>query len=140
MNMRKMANIAILIVIGFCLGAMFSDIGAADQYLSEWQTLIAGILAVAAAAWTVGEMRRTDSMQQQRHKELVLLNLRADRLRARRAAFPYADRLERFADAMHMGVEQLGAHPDEDRNRFCCAQDCTGNATYRCRCDRRRNH
>ncbi|MBB6352485.1 hypothetical protein ACFFTN_19900 [Aminobacter aganoensis] len=117
MNLRKIADIVVLIIIGFCLGGMFSDVSATDQYLSEWQTLIAGILAVAAAAWTVGEMRRNDSMQQQRHEELMLLNLRADRLRAERAAFPYADKLEYASNIISERVEQLGAHRDIDINR-----------------------
>lgn len=118
MNLQKTANIAILIVIGFCLGGMFSDISTTEHSLSEWQTLIAGNLAVVAAAWTIGEMRRNDTMQQQRHAELVLLSLRADRLRARRAAFPYADRLEQYSDAVYELVERLGTVGDANFNRL----------------------
>lgn len=118
MNLRKMADIAVLIVIGFCLGGIFSDVSATEQYLSEWQTLIAGILAVAAAAWTVGEMRRNDSMQQQRHEELMLLSLRADRLRAERAAFPYADKLEHASNVISHQVQRLLARRDVSSSRY----------------------
>lgn len=118
MSTRKIADVTVLIVIGFCIGGMFSDISATERYLSDWQTLIAGFLAVVAAAWTVGEMRRNDTMQQQRHEELILLNLRADRLRAERAAVPYADRLENASDVISQQVQQLMAHRDVRASRY----------------------
>lgn len=93
MNLRKVVDVAALVVIGVCIGGLISEVSTAERYLSDWQTLIAGILAVVAAAWTVGEMRRNDTMQQVRHEELMQLNLRADRLRARRAALPAADEI-----------------------------------------------
>lgn len=126
MNLRKAADVAVLLAIGFCIGGMFSDVSAADQYLSEWQTLIAGCLAVIAAAWTVGEMRRNDTMQQKRHEELMQLNLRTDRLRARRAAFPYSIQLasvgERLDSHKADGFDELDAN--EKQNAIAIMQQC----------------
>ena len=42
--------------------------------VAEWQTLIAGVLAVLAAYLTIAEMRRAAAAEHQRH-----LNLEADR-------------------------------------------------------------
>lgn len=89
MTLRKFVDAGVLLAIGFLVGMMVADVSSVEHFASEWQTLIAGILAVIAAAWTVREMRRNDGAQQVRHEQLMQLNLRADRLRARRAAFPY---------------------------------------------------
>lgn len=90
MTLRQVVDIVAVLAIGALIGLMVADVGSSERHIGDWQTLIAGILAVIAAAWTVGEMRRNDRMQQSRHEELMQLNLRADRLRARRAAFPYS--------------------------------------------------
>lgn len=90
MTARKIINAGVLLAIGILVGLMLADISSIEHVASEWQTLIAGILAVIAAVWTVTEMRRSDGAQQIRHDQQMSLNLRADRLRARRAAFPFA--------------------------------------------------
>ena len=54
----------------------------------DFQTLLTGLLAVGAASWTVMTMERTDKEAERRHRQLVQLNLRADRLRIDRLVFP----------------------------------------------------
>ncbi|RWC58899.1 hypothetical protein [Mesorhizobium sp.] len=56
------------------------------DWLDRWQTLIAGAFAVAAALFTVGQMQKSDTLQEARHRQLVRLTLRADILSADRAA------------------------------------------------------
>ncbi|WP_139283802.1 hypothetical protein [Rhizobium sp. NFR12] len=56
--------------------------------ISDFQTLFTGMAAVAAATWTVLTMEKTDARQEARHRELVALTIRADRLRADRAVHP----------------------------------------------------
>lgn len=50
------------------------------NWVSEFQTLITGILAVSAATWTVFTMDRTDAASEKRHRELVGLSLRKEAL------------------------------------------------------------
>lgn len=107
MKLRKMADVVVLIGIGVCIGGMASDVSSAERSLSDWQTLIAGFFAVAAAAWTVGEMRKQDQSQQARHEELMKLNLRSDRLRVMRAANPYAAELRARGNDLALAVESL---------------------------------
>ncbi|MGN7770770.1 hypothetical protein [Phyllobacterium sp. 22552] len=54
----------------------------------RWQTLIAGILAVLAAGFTIRQMQISDRKQQSRHEDLLNLNLRTDKLLLERAAIP----------------------------------------------------
>ncbi|MBB3462004.1 hypothetical protein [Rhizobium sp. BK377] len=75
----------------------------------DFQTLITGLAAVLAAAFTVGKMQqtidvmeRTDRESDRRHRELVGLTRRPDRLRLQRAVFPQLQDLQeissRFVD------------------------------------------
>lgn len=57
-------------------------------FIYDFQTLIAGILAVGAAGWTVVTMEKTDREAANRHSQLVELQLRPDSLRIQRMVFP----------------------------------------------------
>gem|GEM_PF-5749877 len=48
-------------------------------YLYDFQTLITGLAAVAAAAMTIRQMMQTDRASDQRHRELMELTVRSDR-------------------------------------------------------------
>lgn len=82
---------------GTFIGIALTDATTAEFWLYRYQTIIAGILAIVAAAWTVYEMRRTDDRQGQRHTELVKLNLRSDSMKAARAADTFPDTLRGIA-------------------------------------------
>lgn len=83
--------------IGFIAGMAWCDFGHQEDWVSNYQTLITGILAVAAAYVTVNAMSRAEDRQQSRHDELLKLSLRADRLRVQRAEYPFADVIDDFS-------------------------------------------
>ncbi|MBP1852708.1 hypothetical protein [Rhizobium halophytocola] len=57
--------------------AMFGDrTQGLAQRVYDFQTLIAGLIAVFAAAWTVRAMEGSDRAQERRHNHTVALNLR----------------------------------------------------------------
>lgn len=66
----------------------------------NFQTLFAGILAVGAAYLSVRQMNVTDERSEQRHKELVTLQLRPDRLRLERAVNPQLEELKDLASLL----------------------------------------
>jgi len=104
------------VLIGIALGAAIASADGTAAFLSTWQTLIAGIMAVAAAAITIMQMQKTDGEQHRRHAEVIALNqqtdqnqqlrhddivrlgLRADRLRAERLRDIWSKALTDFAD------------------------------------------
>ncbi|RRN67620.1 hypothetical protein [Agrobacterium deltaense] len=63
------------------------------DWLYDFQSLIGGILAVIAAAFTVLQMRISDDRSEARHKEALKLQVRADSLRFERMFFPLHDEL-----------------------------------------------
>ncbi|MGN7715224.1 hypothetical protein [Agrobacterium radiobacter] len=64
------------------------------NFIYDFQTLIGGGAAIIAAWYTVGQMRITDEKSELRHRELVALQLRSDRLRIERLLFPSLGDLE----------------------------------------------
>lgn len=88
------------IATGIFVGLSLDGATEFGGWLSQWQTLVAGALAVGAAAVTVLQMERTDIRQQTRHIELVRLGLRADRLTMLRLRDVWLDRLVAQADAI----------------------------------------
>lgn len=67
-------------------------------WIYDFQTLITGVAAVTAATLTIRTMERTDYRQEKRHRELVELTLRADRLRIDRVIFPQMQELAAAAN------------------------------------------
>ncbi len=63
--------------------------GASDNFfrnvLYDFQTLVAGALAIGAAWWTVRTQQVSDALSERRHRELVALDMRSDWLRVDRA-------------------------------------------------------
>ncbi|TGQ69530.1 hypothetical protein EN829_014965 [Mesorhizobium sp. M00.F.Ca.ET.186.01.1.1] len=77
-------------VLGLIVGMAWVDFWNELNPVKEYQTLIAGLAAVAAAFATINTMHRTDEGQAERHRQkLVDITLRADRLKASRAAFGF---------------------------------------------------
>ncbi len=50
------------------------------KYIYNYQTLLTGILAVAAAFVTVRQMRASDALSEQRHRQLIRFQVRNDRM------------------------------------------------------------
>jgi hypothetical protein len=63
------------------------------NFIYDFQTLIGGGAAIVAAWLTVRQMRITDEKSEARHRELVSLQIRADRLRVERLLYPSLDEL-----------------------------------------------
>ena len=95
------AGSALIPPILFGQARVINDQSGGDPWrntIFDFQTLLTGVAAVAAASWTVYTMEKTDSRQEQRHRELVSLTMRADRLRADRAVNPQLDDFETYVD------------------------------------------
>ncbi len=65
----------------------FEPINPWRDWLYDFQSLIGGIFAIVAAAFTVLQMRISDERSERRHKEVLQLQLRADGLRLERMYF-----------------------------------------------------
>ncbi|RUV03491.1 hypothetical protein EOB36_05895 [Mesorhizobium sp. M6A.T.Cr.TU.017.01.1.1] len=92
-------------VIGFIAGMAWSDLDHQAKWLYDYQTLVTGTLAVAAAFITVNAMNKTEERQQKRHEELMKLSLRPDKMAVDRAAYLQAI------------FQQLGDETDEFSGR-----------------------
>ncbi|GEM_PF-6890069 len=90
----SVSHIIVYIMIGVGLFFVFNAIILGDENNQLWliiynfQTLITGIFAIIAALITVRTMRKTDETQEDRHRELISMNLRHDRMIVRRAVNP----------------------------------------------------
>lgn len=90
MNTELFANLfaaVSLLIVGMLLGSSWTNTCPPQNWLHEWETLTAGMLAVLAAGWTVTEMRRADAKQQIRHDQMFENSRRPDQLKKKRAAF-----------------------------------------------------
>jgi hypothetical protein len=85
------------VLAGIFIGVALADSTTSEFWLYRYQTILAGILAIVAAGWTVVEMRRSDDRQERRHGELVKLGVRADGLKAARAAHTFPGAIRTFA-------------------------------------------
>lgn len=84
-------GVALIMPVFFGDPASFDDRSGGDplrNLIYDFQTLIGGALAVAAAWWTVRTMEKTDIAAERRHSEQVALILRADKLAVQRAIYP----------------------------------------------------
>lgn len=96
-------------LIGFLLGISLHQVTPETTWLYDYQALVAGFMAIAAAGVTITAMTWIDFRQQKRHEDLMRLNLRRDRLRFRRAAVPV---IERVSDIRLPGIDN-GTAPSE---------------------------
>ena len=78
----------------------------------DFQTLFTGMAAVAAATWTVFTMERTDARQERRHRELVRLSLRSDRLLVERMLHPAVDLLPDYLTDMRRYLAAIEGKDD----------------------------
>ncbi|RVJ75110.1 hypothetical protein [Sinorhizobium medicae] len=96
----------------------FDDRSGGDAWrntIYDFQTLFTGLAAVAAAAMTILVMERTDARQEERHRELVQLSLRADRLRISRAVHPQLDELPYFFEDIDQLCHAFTGDPSKIR-------------------------
>lgn len=113
--MRDMsANEAVAIagVIVFAVFILVPIVGEYPSYswtalLYRWQTLLGGILAIAAAWLTIRQMRAGDIANELRHKENVQLALRGELNTIKRALHPQAISLKVAAFGLSTDYEYL---------------------------------
>lgn len=74
----------VCVFMGVALGAALASTDGTAAFLSAWQTLIAGIMAVVAAAITIMQMQKSDEEQQGRHADMIALNQQTDQNQQRR--------------------------------------------------------
>lgn len=67
-----------------------------SNFVFNYQTLVTGIAAVAAATLTIRQMDKVDAKQEDRHRELVRLQLRQDTIRMQRALRPQLNELQEW--------------------------------------------
>jgi hypothetical protein len=81
--------LVVALMIAASVSVLIATFQANDNPVTRWvstyQTLIGGIFAIFAAYVTVYQMRDSDFENDRRHRELMSLGLRADRLRLDRA-------------------------------------------------------
>ncbi|MDQ0454632.1 hypothetical protein [Rhizobium paknamense] len=65
-----------------------ADQSCIRNYIYDFQTLITGVLAVAAAYFTVRQMQETDRLAEQRHRDQIQLQMRPDKLKLERRLIP----------------------------------------------------
>lgn len=109
--------ITLAVVVGVTatfLPALFGDPPNADggggdtwrRFIYDFQTLITGYAAIAAAFWTVAQMRTSDALQERRHQQLLELTIRPERktaLRTRSWLVPKFSHFRgRYAEAAHL--------------------------------------
>jgi hypothetical protein len=114
-------GLAFTVVVAATVPAAFWS-GTSDrlgQFVYDYQTLITGLLAVAAAALAVWQARRTDERSESRHRQILNLSLRADRLRVERATKPLANELaETFKKLDNLWSKFPKENSAKERRRF----------------------
>ncbi|WPJ67940.1 hypothetical protein AUSSIE_17 [Sinorhizobium phage Aussie] len=70
------------LVLAMVMGTFVATLAPnpAQGWIKDYQTLLGGAFAIIAALVTVIQMRKSDAKSEARHRELVVLQLRADRL------------------------------------------------------------
>lgn len=92
-------QIIFYLLIGVALFVVLNTVILGDEnnglwlFVFKFQTLITGVFAIIAALITVRTMRITDEKQELRHRELMSLNLRRDRMIVARAAKPQLEEI-----------------------------------------------
>ncbi|MER8654397.1 hypothetical protein [Mesorhizobium sp. M0847] len=79
------ASNVVAALFGVFVGLALVDFPGVETWLEHWQTLIAGILAVVAAAVTIRQMQVSDAGQQRRHEHLIRMSMRTETLVVLRA-------------------------------------------------------
>lgn len=111
--------VAIVLAYPILTGAEPGIFGFGGSYwrklIYDFQTLLAGFLAILAAAGTVIMMDHTERKQADRHIELVRLQTRADKLTISRAANPQLEELPDFIENISSLSNQFSTNIDAAR-------------------------
>lgn len=137
---KKNSNISHIIfyfMIGVGLFVLFNAIILGDEnnqlwlFVYKFQTLITGIFAIIAALITVRAMRKTDEKQEHRHRELISLNLRRDRMIVRRAINPQLGLIAWYMKQLRRRIEYF-KQDDQFQRIGIISTDFAKNITNEC--------
>lgn len=113
------AFIAAAVII---LGSLSGDENSSlEAWVNRYQTLITGFFAIGAAYVTISQMQKTDSESERRHRELVRLQMRSERLIIERMLFPqFGELREHYKSLRGSLLDPMLAHgqPDRGNDRF----------------------
>lgn len=114
----SMIGTASLIFLLFGDARLVAGEGGGDSwrnFIYDFQTLIGGGAAVIAAWYTVRQMQITDEKSDTRHRELISLQLRPDRLRVERMIYPaLADLEDTYRKISEINLTGVGKHLDSE--------------------------
>ncbi|MGO7022868.1 hypothetical protein ACCS69_03395 [Rhizobium johnstonii] len=95
----------------------------------DFQTLITGIAAVLAAAITIRTMEKTDRESDRRHRQLMELTLRPDRLKVSRSVEPFLPAIIQAIADLNNIIHPTGIDDVEDVGRQMIYADGVDNYT-----------
>ncbi len=113
--------IAMMLLPPAIIGGKTDSVGL---FIFNYQTLLTGALAVAAAFATVRKMGQLDRMQAVRHQQTVDLAVRSDKMRLERAINPQLDDLKAAAEDLgrvSLNREPFAGMPGDPRYHFLTA-------------------
>lgn len=88
-----------------------------SNWLYDFQSLVAGTLAIFAAYMTVEQMRRGELEQGKRHREMIEINSRRDWIRIRRAFYPQVEELRQSIEILQPLPFFMGLPFEDDRRK-----------------------
>ncbi|MGF6156989.1 hypothetical protein M2267_002244 [Ensifer sp. KUDG1] len=110
---RMVSHVVVIILAATLPAAMFGKPGDGYfEFLKEFQTLLTGLLAVGAAAYTISEMIKSDAKQEQRHRETIEISMLPSKLAVARVADFLPGRLRHYSEQFRLFDELV------DKNTF----------------------
>ncbi len=105
---RVVTHVVVIILAATLPAAMFGEPGDGYfEFLKEFQTLLTGLLAVGAAAYTISEMIKSDAKQEQRHREMVEISMLPSKLAVARVAEYLPKSLRHYCEQFRLFSELL---------------------------------
>ncbi|MCI5075574.1 hypothetical protein [Oricola sp.] len=98
-------GIVVACFAGFLFGVYAGDFGRFQNWFFQHQTFVAGMIALAAAGLTVGQMQRSDDRAESRHRDVLRLTLRRDISRLIRFRETYGRDVEIVANTLLQNVD-----------------------------------
>lgn len=108
-------------LFGVFAGLAIADFEGIEPWLYRWQSLVAGALAIVAAALTVIAMLTADDRQGKRHRELVTLALRDEYRRLSRANYTAQNLLRSWIKGSRELAGSGFARGDPSADKFATA-------------------
>lgn len=102
----------------FGIGMVAAELNVAANpfdWIKSWQTLLTGILAVAAAFFTIQQMRSSDELAMKRHEELMWINHQAAYAALQILEIEVLPKLQQVLDKLDAFDSCLSANPFDSK-------------------------